>query len=216
MKYIKSYKESISRHSFDINEIRYLVKDALVDLIQDGLEVYVEGNPNIHNRFQVVINRKSKDVLFSLNDIKDSINRLISIMSSNYFEIFAASYYMNNSRPGFAKTLKWFDISMDPTSGEVLGDDIINLNKLDSDQKELSMFKMEFEEFNSSVEESDSWAGSLYAYDKFWKQSNRGETVELPSKQTTHYKCNDCGVEFRSFTGECINCKSNNVNELTQ
>lgn len=98
MKYIKSYKESIS--SFDINEIRYLVKDALVDLIQDGLEVYMEGNPNIHNRLQVVINRKSKDVLFSLNDIKDSINRLISIMSSNYFEMFAASYYMNNLRPG--------------------------------------------------------------------------------------------------------------------
>lgn len=223
MKYLKTYKESISQHSFDINEIRYIVNDALVDLVQNDMEIYVMGHPNIHSSFNVVINRKSRGVLFSFNDIKDSINILISLLSSEYFELDKAEYYMDSSdrKPiGITpKYLKWFSISMDPTSGEVSGEGIINVIKDGvniSDEKCLSMFKMSFSEFNNYVEESDSWAGSLYAYDRYWKKSNTPtEIVELPTRKVSHYRCNDCGVDFDSFIKECTNCKSDNV-ELVQ
>ena len=225
MRYLKKYKE-IKESDKYVDEFSYIVKDALVDMIHSGLDVYVERMDfEQSNRVKVIINRARRNILFSFNDIKDSINQLISILSDydGGFTIVGARYYIKYYTVGYLRVstsvIKWKNINMDPIGGEVLSNDILKIleNEEDiSDEKRIATFELIFEEDDSyrDIDESDSWAGSLYAYDKFWKKSNRGEIVELPTKQTTHYKCNDCGIEFRSFTGECVNCKSDNVDEL--
>lgn len=58
--------------------------------------------------------------------------------------------------------------------------------------------------------ESDSWAGSLYAYDKSIVPVQ--SDVMVPRK-TFALNCNDCGISFDSFTIEdiCKNCGSENT-----
>lgn len=58
--------------------------------------------------------------------------------------------------------------------------------------------------------ESDSWAGSLYAYgylDRtgFNQKINNQETI-LPLKSTVNYKCDICEVEFYVIDGDNIIC----------
>jgi DNA-directed RNA polymerase subunit RPC12/RpoP len=66
--------------------------------------------------------------------------------------------------------------------------------------------------------ESDSWAGSLYAYDKTipgkFYQPNPGQDQIFDPEETTHYTCNDCGLGFYAFSktnARCKYCSSKNV-----
>lgn len=60
--------------------------------------------------------------------------------------------------------------------------------------------------------ESDSWAGSLYAYNK----SIVYNTTEEKPRETFSFTCGDCGVEFSAFTPEsiCKNCGSENTGPI--
>lgn len=172
MKHLKPYNESTRND----DEIKYIIKDALVDLVQAGMGVYIDRGKTVIGDFRkdiikVVINRESKDNLFSFNDIEDPINTLISIMASEGYELESAKYYMNLSRPGFAKTLKWFNISMDPIEGEVNGDEIIKFKHIDSDNKEISTFSIEFhnhesiKSYESFSSDSDLWYSNQHKPD---------------------------------------------------
>lgn len=69
--------------------------------------------------------------------------------------------------------------------------------------------------------ESDSWAGSLYAYGYpeptgFTQQHSPQETA-YPLKPTTQYKCNKCDSEFFIIEGDkiiCPVCKYENANKI--
>lgn len=52
--------------------------------------------------------------------------------------------------------------------------------------------------------ESDSWAGSLYAYNT--RMVPVESQVLIPEK-TFSYKCNDCDTEFYAFKTDIIKCK---------
>lgn len=226
MKYLKTYKESIT---FDgLKEIRYLIDDCLIDLIHGDMTIYVESNDT---KIKVTINRSVKNgkgSQFSFNDIKGSINQLISTMSDHDggFTLIESRYYIVSHKPGYASTIKWNNISMDPSNGEIFGDEILkivnNSRALDSDkdisnEESLLIFELTFEEDNSyEIEESDSWAGSLYAYDtKGFGTSKSYVIEELPVKKTTHYKCNNCGIKFHSFIEECKKCGSEDIEKLS-
>jgi len=166
VKYLKPYNES--NHHFNLDDIKYITKDALIDLIQGGMEIYVDGDPNRKDIVRIYINRGKGNNLFSFNDIEDPINTLISIMASDDFELKSAKYYMNGSRPGFTtKTFKWFHVSMDPIEGEVNGDEIIKFKHIDSDKKEIATFIIEFDNckltnqflrsYESFSSDSDAW-----------------------------------------------------------
>ena len=166
MKYLKPYNES--NQSFNLDDIKYITKDALIDLIQAGMEIYVDCDPNRKDIVRISINRGKGNNLFSFNDIKDPINTLISIMASDDYELESAKYYMNGSRPGFTtKTFKWFHVSMDPIEGEVNGDEIIKFKHIDSNKKEIATFIIEFDNckltnqflrsYESFSSDSDAW-----------------------------------------------------------
>lgn len=59
--------------------------------------------------------------------------------------------------------------------------------------------------------ESDSWAGSLYAYDKRIVPVETDSVIE--PRKTFSLTCSDCGTNFDSFIpdGPCKNCGSENV-----
>ena len=64
--------------------------------------------------------------------------------------------------------------------------------------------------------EADSWAGSLYAYDRGLNDKPRAVDTNDIFRESipTHYDGNDCGIEFFSFSPVCKNCKSENVDKL--
>jgi rRNA maturation endonuclease Nob1 len=59
--------------------------------------------------------------------------------------------------------------------------------------------------------ESDSWAGSLYAYNSKIAPIEADPVIE--PRKTYTLSCEDCGVDFESFIidGVCKKCGSENV-----
>jgi hypothetical protein len=73
--------------------------------------------------------------------------------------------------------------------------------------------------------ESDSWAGSIYAYGDTPKtisdmnpftQERKPTDLVLPKRKTYPYKCLECEVESYCFKDEviCASCGSENLEEL--
>ena len=65
--------------------------------------------------------------------------------------------------------------------------------------------------------ESDSWAGSLYAYDNSTPGKHQSDipTEDLFTVNSYLFKCDDCHVEFYSINkGICKNCKSENCTRV--
>jgi hypothetical protein len=65
--------------------------------------------------------------------------------------------------------------------------------------------------------ESDSWAGSLYAYHNPIPPSRGLDQVPIPNQEAHPYKCKDCDMEFYSLDGDivCLNCGSTDYEDLT-
>ena len=64
--------------------------------------------------------------------------------------------------------------------------------------------------------ESDSWAGSLYAYHNPIPPSRGVDQFEAPSHKAHPYKCKDCDMEFYSLDNDivCLNCGSTDYEDL--
>ena len=64
--------------------------------------------------------------------------------------------------------------------------------------------------------ESDSWAGSIYAYGNSVTPPKGDDQVTLPTHQAHPHKCKDCDMEFYSLDGDivCLNCGSTNYEDL--
>lgn len=65
--------------------------------------------------------------------------------------------------------------------------------------------------------ETDSWAGSLYAYSNPIPPKRGPDEFNYPLKQTYLYKCEECGVESYCFKEEviCASCGSENLKEVS-
>jgi predicted Zn-ribbon and HTH transcriptional regulator len=66
--------------------------------------------------------------------------------------------------------------------------------------------------------ESDAWAGSLYAYQRGINDKPSTMDVDIPKLIMYPFKCNDCGIEFESLNfneDECRGCGSKNIEEIT-
>jgi hypothetical protein len=64
--------------------------------------------------------------------------------------------------------------------------------------------------------ESDSWAGSIYAYGNSVTPPKGDDQVTLPTHQAHPHKCKDCDMEFYSLDDDivCLNCGSTNYEDL--
>ena len=67
-----------------------------------------------------------------------------------------------------------------------------------------------------SFTESDSWMGSLYAYNNPIPPKNGNDGFEYPYKKVFSFKCNNCNTEFDTFGSEdgeinCVACDSTDV-----
>jgi hypothetical protein len=64
--------------------------------------------------------------------------------------------------------------------------------------------------------ESDSWAGSIYAYSNSVPPPRGNDRFDLPTHQAHPYKCKDCDMEFYSLDDDivCLNCGSTNYEYL--
>ena len=67
--------------------------------------------------------------------------------------------------------------------------------------------------------ETDSWAGSLYAYNNPIAPKNGNDGFEYPYKKIFSFKCNNCDTEFESFGDEdveinCVACDSTDVENI--
>ena len=65
--------------------------------------------------------------------------------------------------------------------------------------------------------ESDSWAGSLYAYHNPIPPSRGVDQFTIPSHESHPYKCKDCDMEFYSLDDDivCLNCGSTDYEDLS-
>lgn len=116
MYHLKSYKlfES-NQHIID------LCNDCLIDVIQmDDISVNIEFNtkhaflPNDDLVVSISTKLDSHDGYLFDGDIKDSVNHLISMLSSNHYELSKIIYSVKVG-DGF----KWNQLSLDSTSGQV-------------------------------------------------------------------------------------------------
>ncbi len=138
MKYLRKFNES------NKEDIKDIVNDCLIDIIQRG-DIYVYLDIDIvEDITNVVLSRKGRSE-FSFNEIKDSINQLISVMENEegYSLLESRYYYAVQSKQLHAWTVKWFNISMDPTDGFVNGYGIDNIGDI-SDVKNIRIFELSF------------------------------------------------------------------------
>lgn len=68
--------------------------------------------------------------------------------------------------------------------------------------------------------ESDAWAGSLYAYKRGINDTSNNIEVGgvVPAIKLFPFSCNDCETEFDSLNydeDECKACGSNNIEEVS-
>jgi hypothetical protein len=64
--------------------------------------------------------------------------------------------------------------------------------------------------------ESDSWAGSLYAYNNPIPPSRGIDQVPIPNHEAHPYRCKDCDMKFYSLDDDivCLNCGSTDYEDL--
>ena len=116
MKYLKPYK---ILESDDIELVREIVKDATQDLSDEGFDIEVDET-FASCQTPLVIIRCGRH--FKFNEVKDVINELISQMDGIDYELESIQYSLSGH-----STSKWYDVSMDPISGQVVGNTVIDI-----------------------------------------------------------------------------------------
>lgn len=157
MKYLKPYNES---QSFNLDEIRYIANDALIDLIQADMDISVfDINIGVasfgkqRKGIRVAIRNKTKHWLpfekdFLFNDIKDSVNTLISVFDSEGLKLHHCRYRVLSVVGKDDYTNRWY---VDPIEGE-----IIKLNNA-TDGK-INRFILDFELTDQSIKSYESFS----------------------------------------------------------
>ena len=116
MKYLKPYK---ILESDDIELVREIVKDATQDLSDEGFDITVDETFASCQSPLVEI-RCGRH--FSFDEVRDVINELISQMDGIDYELESIKYSLSGN-----STSNWYDISMDPIEGEIIGGKVIDI-----------------------------------------------------------------------------------------
>ena len=208
MKYLKLFE------SFIRTDISNVVKDSLVDIVDDGFETNLEY---FRDELKVFINKYDNEeeaVLFSFNEVKDSINQLLSQMDgSGQVKLKNIQYLLSLDLDPDIINGGWKKI------GNVKGNKLLRIyhiedfnRKVDgvNDMKWISEFQITF--ISSKKFEANSNAGSIYAGDN---RHVGGVTSQIfEPLDEFHYKCKECEMKFTSFLKEnaiCKECGSPNV-----
>lgn len=145
MKYLKSFNESkvstaMDRHEGYISsekqkEIFDIVDDCLMDLKDDRYDIMkdlVDDDEEFKTWEELLglelVVRIYRNEHFSIDDVKDYINDLISHLDGIFIDLKDIKYRVytetfNTSRNGG----KWYSVSMDPTNGEVEGNTFVGI-----------------------------------------------------------------------------------------
>lgn len=102
MKYLEAYSRFIKDNIDLENDIRYTVRESLIDLIQANMNVscQVQTDRNrivIYMRLETITERFSRSItdpikVFSFDEIKDSVYHLISTMEDNGYPLVKSEY----------------------------------------------------------------------------------------------------------------------------
>lgn len=184
MKYLKTYKIFENTYEKVSDEFRGEVNDYLAGLRDSGYRTSVASYPGQDGVELYVIVRKGT-TNFRWLETKDDVKRLIE-MTNNKMTGIVCHDESRNVQVHFS-----------------------SVNEIPH-ETEMTFLQIYFD-YMGSISESDSWAGSLYAYDKRVVPVET-DSVIVPRKMYS-LNCNDCGVVFDSFIidGPCKNCGSENT-----
>lgn len=143
MRHLKSFNESKRSTALDRGE-GYISKEKsreIYDIVDDCLVYLKDDGHNITRSLQDLEEIDTEQELlglelfvrlyrldhFSLDDVKEYLNDLISHLDSIYIDLKSIKYRVDSEHASRTFEGAWFDLSMDPVAGEIVGNKIIGM-----------------------------------------------------------------------------------------